>query len=95
MQDAIPLISRLSFDPKFASAIMTTFGSTLLCRNAHVASICAKKHKVDCVTLDGDQVGKRGALTGGFHDSRKSRLAASAVIAQAQEVLAAKASTAN
>jgi len=87
-EDAIPLISKLTFAAKFAPAIRAAFGRTLLCRTAHVASACAKRFKVDCVTLDGDQVGRRGALTGGFHDSRRSRLAASAVIAQAKETLA-------
>jgi structural maintenance of chromosome 3 (chondroitin sulfate proteoglycan 6) len=68
------LVSKLQFEAKFAPAVRAAFGRTLLCRNAHVASQCAKKWRVDCVTLDGDQVGRRGALTGGFHDARKSRL---------------------
>lgn len=30
---------------------------------------------MDCITIEGDQVNRKGALTGGFYDNRKSRLA--------------------
>jgi structural maintenance of chromosome 3 (chondroitin sulfate proteoglycan 6) len=53
-----------------------------------VASRYAKSHELDCVTLDGDTVNRRGALTGGFHDALRSRMGAQAKLA-AQQVLAA------
>lgn len=37
--------------------------------------MAAKQYNLDCITLDGDQVERKGALTGGFADSRQSWLA--------------------
>ena len=52
------------------------FGQTLLCRDRTVASEFSKKYHLDCVTLEGDQVNRRGALRGGFIDHTKSPLTA-------------------
>lgn len=40
-----------------------------------LGSVIARKYSLNAVTLDGDQVDRRGALTGGFIDNKKSRLA--------------------
>jgi structural maintenance of chromosome 3 (chondroitin sulfate proteoglycan 6) len=73
---AIPLILQLRFEPKFRPAVMQVFGSTLLARNLQVGAELSKTHNFDCITLDGDQVNRRGAFTGGFIDSRRSRMEA-------------------
>jgi chromosome segregation ATPase len=46
----------------------------LVCKNLEVAVKVARDSDLDCVTLDGDKVNRKGALTGGFHDQRTSRL---------------------
>ena len=51
------------------------FGKTLICRSLDVASEYASSAGVDCVTLDGDKVARKGALTGGYLDDRASKLA--------------------
>jgi structural maintenance of chromosome 3 (chondroitin sulfate proteoglycan 6) len=38
---------------------------------------------MDCITIEGDQINRKGALTGGFHDTRKSRLALMSLIRSA------------
>lgn len=73
-QDAFAMVNHLKFDPKFRKAMLTVFGKTLVCRDIDVASQYAKSANLDCVTMEGDQVSRRGALTGGYYDSRKSRL---------------------
>ena len=85
--DAIPLVSLITFQDKFGPAVRSMLGRTLLCRNTRVASLCSKKYKVDCVTLDGDQVSRRGALSGGFVDTKRSRLAASEDILLASKLV--------
>lgn len=72
--DAIPMISKLTFSDDFGRAIKHVFGKTLICRNMEVATQIARTQNLDCITLDGDQVSRRGALTGGYYDTRKSRL---------------------
>lgn len=72
--DAIPMISKLRFDPKFERVIKYIFGKTLICRNLEIATQIARSSNLDCITLDGDQVSYKGALTGGYLDPRRSRL---------------------
>jgi structural maintenance of chromosome 3 (chondroitin sulfate proteoglycan 6) len=53
------MVSKLNFDEKFEKAFMYIFGRTLICRNLEVATNLARSTHLDCVTLDGDQVGYR------------------------------------
>lgn len=74
--DTIPMIEKLQFDPKYEKAFQHVFGKTIICPNLQVASQYARSHGVNAITPEGDRSDKRGALTGGFHDSRQSRLEA-------------------
>ncbi|KAH9406289.1 Structural maintenance of chromosomes protein 3 [Tyrophagus putrescentiae] len=72
--DAIPMISRLTFDKKHDTVMKFIFGKTLICRSLEVATSLARTSHLDCITLDGDQVSHKGSLTGGYFDTRRSRL---------------------
>ncbi|XP_032229709.1 structural maintenance of chromosomes protein 3 [Nematostella vectensis] len=72
--DVMPMISKLNFDDTLRPAMELAFGKTLICRDLDVATQYSKSENLDCITLDGDQVSRRGALTGGHYDTRKSRL---------------------
>ncbi|XP_065176862.1 structural maintenance of chromosomes protein 3-like [Sycon ciliatum] len=74
--DVIPMIQRLNFNPAFRQIMLNVFGKTLICRTIEVASQFSQSSNLDCITLAGDQVSRRGAMTGGFYDSRRSRMAA-------------------
>lgn len=54
-----------------------------------VAAAASRAHGVDCVTLDGDTVNRRGAMSGGFVDTRRSRLDAAAALRTATAAAAA------
>lgn len=73
-QDAVPLVSKLEYAPEFSKAFTQVFGRTLVCRNLDVAGQMSKQYDLDCITLDGDQVSRKGAMTGGYHDQRTNRL---------------------
>ena len=73
-KDALPLIDKLRFGDRFRIAMRYVFGKTLICRNIDVATKYARNKGFDCITLDGDQVSRRGALTGGYIDTSRSRL---------------------
>lgn len=75
-QDAIPLIDKLRFDPKFLPAIQQVFGKMHVCRDLTIAAAYVKSHGINTITLDGDQVDRRGAITGGYVDIRRSRIEA-------------------
>jgi structural maintenance of chromosome 3 (chondroitin sulfate proteoglycan 6) len=76
-RDVMPLIDRLKYEPKYAAAVRQVFGKVVVCRSLELASqVAAEDGGVNCVTLEGDQVERRGALRGGYVDARKSRIEA-------------------
>ena len=74
--DAIPMIEKIQFDPRYEKAYQQVFGQTIICPTLPVASQYARSHGVNGVTMQGDQSNKRGALSGGASDNRHSRLEA-------------------
>ena len=48
--------------------VMQVFGKTLLCKDLDVANAAAHRTHLNCVTMGGDQVSKKGSITGGFRD---------------------------
>ncbi|KDQ11977.1 hypothetical protein BOTBODRAFT_113479 [Botryobasidium botryosum FD-172 SS1] len=72
--DAIPLIEKLSFDPAHAKAFEQVFGKTCVCKDLTVAAAYVRSHNLNTITIDGDKVDRKGAMTGGYHDIRRSRI---------------------
>merc|ERR1719244_1437314 len=72
--DAIPMVSKLTYSERYTKALKYIFGRTLICRNLEVATHLARSTRLDCVTLDGDQVSSKGSLTGGYFNTSRSRL---------------------
>lgn len=61
-------------------------GKTLIARDLNVAAQLSLDHNLDTITLAGDRVDKKGALTGGYSDfGGRSRLQAQADIAATQD----------
>ena len=75
-QDAIPLIQKLRFNDRDVKAFQQVFGKTCVCRDLTIAAAYVKSHGINTITLDGDKVDRKGALTGGYHDVRRSRIEA-------------------
>lgn len=74
--DVVPLISKIQYVAKFDKAFQLVFGKTIICPNLTVAGQYARTHGVNAITPDGDTTNKRGAMTGGYIDPRKSRIEA-------------------
>lgn len=74
--DAVPLISKIDFEPEYEKAFQQVFGKTIICPSLTIAGQYARSHGVDAITPEGDTTNKRGAMTGGYVDSRRSRLEA-------------------
>ncbi|CAA3031337.1 structural maintenance of chromosomes 3 [Olea europaea subsp. europaea] len=72
--DVIPLLKKLRFSREYNSAFAQVFSKTVICRDLDVATRVARTNGLDCITLEGDQVNKRGGMTGGFYDYRRSKL---------------------
>ncbi|KAH6711974.1 putative chromosome segregation protein sudA [Leptodontidium sp. MPI-SDFR-AT-0119] len=74
--DAIPLLGKLTYEPKFEKAMSHVFGKTVICPSLPVAAQYARSHGCNAITTDGDTANRKGAMTGGYIDPRKSRLEA-------------------
>ena len=72
--DAVLMIKKVQFEARYRLAFEQVFGKTIICPNLEIASAYVRSHRVDAITLDGDKVERKGALSGGFHDPRRSRL---------------------
>ncbi|KAJ6455782.1 structural maintenance of chromosome protein 3 [Mycena sanguinolenta] len=73
-QDAIPILEKLKYDAGHDKAFQQVFGKTCVCRDLTIAAAYVKSHGINTITLDGDKVDRKGALTGGFHDVKRSRI---------------------
>ncbi|RHZ71222.1 hypothetical protein Glove_261g73 [Diversispora epigaea] len=71
-----PMIDVVKFDKTYTKAVEQVFGRTIICDNLEIASQLSKDHDLNGITLDGDRVERKGALTGGYHDVRRRRLEA-------------------
>ncbi|GMP99179.1 hypothetical protein CsSME_00046757 [Camellia sinensis var. sinensis] len=80
--DVIPLLKKLRFLPDYTPAFAQVFARTVICRDLDVATRVARTDGLDCITLEGDQVNKKGGMTGGFYDYRRSKLKFMNVIRQ-------------
>uniref|UniRef100_A0A0E0G0Q6 SMC hinge domain-containing protein n=1 Tax=Oryza nivara TaxID=4536 RepID=A0A0E0G0Q6_ORYNI len=65
---------RVTFIPLNRVKVPDVFGRTVICRDLETATKVARGNGLDCITLDGDQVARKGGMTGGFYDSRRSKL---------------------
>ncbi|CAI2172186.1 19502_t:CDS:10 [Funneliformis geosporum] len=72
----IPMMEVLKFDKTYEKAVDQVFGRSVICVDLNVAATLAKSHDLDGITLDGDRVDRKGALTGGYLDVRRRRLEA-------------------
>ncbi|KAI9055412.1 hypothetical protein LZ554_000366 [Drepanopeziza brunnea f. sp. 'monogermtubi'] len=74
--DAIALIDKLDFEPEYRRAMDHVFGKVVVCPNLTIAAQYARSHQCNAITPDGDTANRKGAMTGGYIDPRKSRLQA-------------------
>ncbi|KAK3692256.1 RecF/RecN/SMC [Podospora appendiculata] len=84
--DAQPLINKIEFDPKYEKAFQQVFGRTIVCPSLTIASQYARTHNLDAITPEGDTTNKRGAVTGGYVDARRSRLVAVQKVNELQDL---------
>jgi len=73
-KDAFPMIKQLQYPEETKPIMDMIFGDTLICRSLDFCSDFSKDYNMDAITLEGDQVTRRGAMKGGYQDTRKQRL---------------------
>lgn len=70
-----PLCSVVKYKEQFKKAILQVIGKVLVCQDLPTATKLASKG-YNCVTIDGDEVARRGSIRGGFYDVGRSKLKA-------------------
>lgn len=76
-KDVKPMLELcLEYRDHVSPAIEHVFNQKLLARSLDAAAECSKTLGMDAITMDGNLAGRKGALTGGFVDTSKSRLKA-------------------
>ncbi|BGP07249.1 Structural maintenance of chromosomes protein 3 [Rhodotorula toruloides] len=83
--EAIPMINKLKFSEDFRPAFKQVFGRTIICQTLEIAGAYTRSHGLNAITLDGDKYDRKGSLTGGYHDVRRSRLDAVKQLKAAQK----------
>ncbi|VDK78790.1 unnamed protein product [Litomosoides sigmodontis] len=68
------LIDGMEFEPIYAVVFRHIFGNVAIVRSMLAGNRLAKREGFDCVTFEGDQMSRRGEMTGGFLDVKRSRL---------------------
>ncbi|GAA5860544.1 hypothetical protein JCM8547_000336 [Rhodosporidiobolus lusitaniae] len=82
--EAIPMINKLKFNAAYTPAFKQVFGKTIICQTLEIAGAYTRSHNLNSITLEGDKYDRKGSLTGGFHDARRSRLDAVKALKAAQ-----------
>lgn len=70
----VPRIKKLTFDKKYTLAFEQVFAKTIICQTLEIAGAYTRSHNLNSITLDGDKYDRKGSLTGGYHDNKRSRL---------------------
>ncbi|KAJ1518020.1 Structural maintenance of chromosomes protein 3, partial [Coelomomyces lativittatus] len=73
-EEVLPMLDQIEFDPMLRPAFQQVFGKALICPDLDLATKVSKETGFTVVTLQGDRVDKRGALSGGYMDIKQSRL---------------------
>lgn len=89
--DAVVMLRKLAFEPAILPAMKQVFGKTIICPRLEIAAayVRGSHGALNAITLDGDQVNRRGTLAGGYHDPRRSRLDAVKAVQRWQGEVAA------
>jgi structural maintenance of chromosome 3 (chondroitin sulfate proteoglycan 6) len=77
LNETVPILERIEpVDPKFMKALESVYSRTIVCTRLETAAELAREYQLDGVTLNGSRSDRKGALSGGYHDTSRSRLQA-------------------
>lgn len=72
--DASPILDHMEFDPKFEKIFLILFKDHVFVKDVAAGTRISKNENFNCVTLEGDQISRRGPMTGGYMDVKKSKV---------------------
>eukprot|EP00796_Vickermania_ingenoplastis_P011417 gene11417-7921_t len=72
--EVFPLVAKISAEDAFTKVVDEIFGRTAVVASLEAGARLVKELGCDAVTVEGDQLGRKGGITGGFIDNRKLKL---------------------
>ena len=78
----VPMMKEMTFDPKFRPALAQVFRKCLVVKDLEIGSRFSRSHNLHCVTIQGDQVNDKGAISGGYLDIRNNEFVELRSVAQ-------------
>lgn len=101
--DATSMLSLINYEDRFDGVMRQLFAETVIVPSLEVGARVSRNERFNCVTIDGnlilvfiiltnkyclgDQVNRRGPLTGGYMDRKRSKLEASIFLRDSNEKL--------
>ncbi|RNE97294.1 putative structural maintenance of chromosome 3 protein [Trypanosoma rangeli] len=67
-------MEHISCNSKFNGVVAELFGKTAIVSSIEDGAKFVKQYNCDAVTMEGDQISRKGGITGGYLESRNSRL---------------------
>ncbi|KAI6242798.1 Structural maintenance of chromosomes protein [Aphelenchoides fujianensis] len=74
--DAAAMLDYIQYDQKYDAVMRQLFAETAIVPDLTVGARVSRNDRFNCVTIDGDTVNRRGPLTGGYMDRKRSKLEA-------------------
>ena len=74
LQNARPLLEVVDYDAKFDKVVQSITANVIVVRALDQSARDIRNEQYDVVTADGDQMSKKGVMTGGFIDKKRSKL---------------------
>ncbi|RNF23624.1 putative adaptor complex protein (AP) 3 delta subunit 1 [Trypanosoma conorhini] len=68
------LMDNIACDSKFKGVVAELFGKTAIVPSIEEGAKFVKQYNCDAVTMEGDQISRKGGITGGYLESRNLRL---------------------
>lgn len=81
------MLNVINYEEQYDGVMRQLFAETVIVPNLDVGGRVSRNERFNCVTIDGDQVNRRGPLTGGYMDRKRSKLEASNFLRQAKTKL--------
>ncbi|KAF1762028.1 hypothetical protein GCK72_010289 [Caenorhabditis remanei] len=72
--NARPLLEVVDYDAKFDKVVQSITANVIVVRALDQSARDIRNEQYDVVTADGDQMSKKGVMTGGFIDKKRSKL---------------------
>lgn len=85
-----PLIEHIQYSEDIDNAVRQVFGKTVVTMNLDLGLQISQNNDLNAITMAGDRVSTKGAITGGYYDTRKSKLAAFSEYQKIKEALDAQ-----